>query len=160
MSPHAPHDRCDGPERIPEQSKGSGLDLAAPTSITVGTVLVCDDRVEVRDAILTILAELPRFRVVGDAADAASCLESVEQARPNVVILDVSIPGGGPGLVTALKNSHPNLHIIVFSGRHDSRTRRDMMAAGADQYVVKTGRVRLLVDALDHAVSIRQSSTV
>jgi len=41
------------------------------------------------------------------------------------------------------------MHILVFSGRQDARLQREMLVAGADQYVVKTGRLRPLLEALD-----------
>ena len=146
MSRQSGHDRYDTVALIPQQT--SGLDNVTSTS---GTVLICDDRLEIREAIQGILADLPGFRVVGEAGDGPGCLADVERTRPDVLILDVSIPGGGANLAAAAKKIHPELHIIVFSGRHDRRTQRDMLTAGADQYVVKTGRSRLLVEALDRA---------
>ena len=65
--------------------------------------------------------------------------------------MDFSMPGGGPLLVKAARELHPELHIIVFSGRQDARTRDAMLDAGANQYVVKTGRLRPLIEALDRA---------
>jgi DNA-binding NarL/FixJ family response regulator len=47
--------------------------------------------------------------------------------------------------------SQPALHIIVFSGRHDARTRDATLDAGTKQYVVKTGRLRPLIEARDRA---------
>ena len=47
------------------------------------------------------------------------------------------------------------MHILVFSGRQDARLQREMLRAGADQYVVKTGRVRPLLEALDRAFAVR-----
>ena len=62
------------------------------------TVLVCDDRQELRDAIAKVLADVPRFIVVGEATDDVSCLQRVRDLRPDVLILDVSMPGGGPAV--------------------------------------------------------------
>jgi DNA-binding NarL/FixJ family response regulator len=73
-----------------------------------------------------------------------------------VLILDVSMPSGGPDLAKAAKELNPAMHIVVFSGRQDERTRTAMLAAGADQYVVKTGRLQPLIAALDLAVAAVQ----
>ena len=116
------------------------------------TVLVCDDRVELRDAISTALAEFPRFTIVGEAVDAASCLRGVRDTRPDILILDVSLPGGGPPVARAVRSLHPTVHILVYSGRSDIRVQRDMLDAGADQYLLKTGRLGPLIQALDRAV--------
>lgn len=120
-------------------------------STNVRTVLVCDDRPELRAAIGQVLAEVPRFSVVGDATDADSCLDHVRQFRPDVLILDVSMPGGGPHVARLARGIHPTMHIVVFSGRQESRVQKEMLSAGADQYVVKTGRLRPLLEALDRA---------
>jgi len=113
------------------------------------TVLVCDDRPELRDAISNALAGFPRYTVVGEASDAASCLRGVEDNRPDILILDVSMPGGGPPVTRAVRSLHPTMHILVYSGRSEQRVQRDMLAAGADQYLLKTGRLGPLIQALD-----------
>ena len=85
-----------------------------------------------------------------------SCLEQVRTLRPDVLILDVSMPGGGPHVARAAKELNPGTHILVFSGRQDARVQEAMLAAGADQYVVKTGRLRPLLQALDRAFAAGQ----
>jgi two-component system response regulator NreC len=117
------------------------------------TVVVCDDRPELREAIGSVLAEVPRFRVIGEATDGTSCLQQVLDLKPDVLILDASIPGGGTATARTAKALLPHLHIVVFSGRPDRRLQREMLAAGADQYVVKTGRLRPLIEALDRSVT-------
>ena len=115
------------------------------------TVFVCDDRQEVRDAISLVLSGLPRFQLVGEAVDAVTCLAGIREFHPDVLILDVSMPGGGPQAARAARELSPRMHIMVFSGRQDTQVRDAMLAAGADQYVVKTGRLRPLLEALDRA---------
>ena len=105
-----------------------------------------------------VLSDVPRFIVVGEATDDASCLQRVSDLRPDVLILDVSMPGGGPAVAKAAREINPDMHILVFSGRQDARLQREMLGAGADQYVVKTGRLRPLLEALDRAFTHRQRS--
>lgn len=115
------------------------------------TVVVVDDQQEIRSAVGLLLADFPGVQLVGDAVDGATCLDRINDLRPDALIMDFSMPGGGPHLVKAAKRICPGLHIIVFTGRQDTRTRDAMLDAGADQYVVKTGRLRLLAEALDRA---------
>ena len=119
----------------------------------VRTVLVCDDRPELRAAIGRVLAEATRFQVVGEAFSGPSCLASVEQMLPDVLILDVNMPGGGAEVARTAKRIHPLLHIVVYSARQERWVRKEMLDAGADQYVLKTGRLRPLLDALDRAAN-------
>jgi DNA-binding NarL/FixJ family response regulator len=126
-------------------------DPGSPACTQVCRIVICDDQPELREAIGQILARNPHFAVVGQAHDGVSCLEQVEQTRPDLLILDVNMPAGGPHLAAAAKLIRPQLHIVVFSGRQDSATTTAMLTAGADQYVLKTGRVRPLVQALETA---------
>ncbi len=115
----------------------------------VRTVLVCDDQQHIRDAIKVVLSGAGRLMVVGEAVDGDSCVQQVEKWRPDVLILDYSMPGGGPQVARSAREKHPGIHIIVFTGRHDPSVRDAMLDAGADQFVVKTGRLRPLMDALN-----------
>ena len=114
-------------------------------------IVICDDQREVREAIADILTGNPRFTVVGHAYDGPSCLERVRQTRPDLLILDVNMPGGGPHVATAAKQIRSQLHIVVFSGREDGQIQQAMLDAGANECVLKTGRVRPLVLALETA---------
>ena len=116
-------------------------------------LVVCDDRAEVREAITRAVADLPRFEVVGEAVDGVSCLAQIRDLQPDILSVDVSMPGGGPDLIRAIRLLDSVIHIVVFSGRDDRRLLNEMLAAGADEYVVKTGRLRPLIDAFERAPS-------
>jgi DNA-binding NarL/FixJ family response regulator len=118
------------------------------------TVLICDDRQELRDAISTALASVVRFRVVGEASDRTSCLRGIRETQPDVLILDIGMPGGGPPVAAQAKAASPTTYVLVFSGIADPNVRLAMLAAGADDYVVKTGRLRPLLDALNRAFEV------
>ena len=120
---------------------------------TIHTVLVCDDRQEIRAVVRDVLAEVPTVQLIGETIDAASCLESVRLLRPDVLLLDYRIPQGGPHVAKSARALNPGMHIIVFSGWNDLGLQRDMLDAGADQYLVKTGRLQPLLDSLDLAAA-------
>ena len=123
-------------------------------------MLICDVRPELREAISKVLSDAARFQVVGQASDRLTCLEQVRETRPDVLILDIGMPGGGPQVATAAKLIRPNMHILVFSGIRDDHMQREMLLAGADEYVVKTGRLRPLLEALDRAFALRHPEMV
>ena len=124
------------------------------------TVLICDDRPELREAISKVLSDAVRFKVVGQASDGLSCLQRIRETEPDVLILDIGMPGGGPHVASAAKEIRPDMHILVFSGIRDNHMQREMLLAGADEYVVKTGRLRPLLEALDRAFDLRHSEMV
>jgi DNA-binding NarL/FixJ family response regulator len=115
------------------------------------TVLICDDRYELRAAIIKVLADLPKFSVVGEAADGTECVTMVRTTQPDVLILDIGMPGGGPDVARAARALRPGMHILVFSGIINDKVREEMLQSGADEYLVKTGRLRPLLDAMDRA---------
>jgi DNA-binding NarL/FixJ family response regulator len=115
------------------------------------TVLICDDQPELREAIIKLLQHSTLFVVAGQACDGPSCLERVGALRPDLLILDVNMPGGGPAVASGARQLNPQMHILVFSGRQDPATSRSMLDAGADQFVLKTGRLKPSFAALDVA---------
>lgn len=115
------------------------------------TVLICDDQPELRAAIIELLAPLTSFTVSGEACDGPSCLTQVRAIQPDLLILDVNMPGGGPCIASGARQLNPQMYILVFSGREDPAVTRAMLDAGADQYVLKTGRLKPFFVALDIA---------
>ncbi|WP_420116460.1 response regulator [Micromonospora sp.] len=126
-------------------STGRGGDGATTRCLSV---VVCDDRPEMRRAVDLLISRQPGFEIVGEGQDGDEGLRQVQKRRPDVLVVDFSMPGGGPALVRAVKRESPATHVIVFTGRGDARTREAMQEAGADQYVVKTGRLGPLLVAL------------
>lgn len=134
--------------------RSAGEQMNEPKRRTVAgqaprTIVICDDHQDLRGAVTAALDDLDRFHVVGQAWDADSCLSQITDRRPDLLVLDVSLPGGGPALARAVKSANPSIKIVVFSGHDDGPTQRAMLAAGADEYVVKTGRLRQLIQTLD-----------
>jgi len=123
--------------------------MTEPIAAGVRTVLLCDDQRVLRDAISLLLSNFPRFRVVGQAIDGAGCLARIADTRPDIVIMDLSLPGGGAELVRRARAASPDLQIVMFSGHDEAKLQADMLAAGADSYVIKTGRLKPLIDAMD-----------
>ena len=140
-----------GNRRQPDRAVGSLTMHRDTSSGAQCSVLVCDDRPEVRAAIRSGITGDPRFTVTAEARDAASCLHLVGQTRPDVLILDVNMPGGGPDIARAVKQLSPTVQIMVYSSSTNRRSRPDMLAAGADDYVTKTGRLQPLLDGLHRA---------
>lgn len=123
-------------------------------------VVICDDRAELRDAIGLVLRGHPQFQLIAEAEDAESCLQQVDRHHPDLLILDVNMPGGGPDVTRTLRDRWPALFILVYSGQSRPQVRDDMLAAGADRFVLKTGRLRPLMQALDEATAGRVPGAV
>jgi two-component system response regulator DesR len=120
-------------------------------------VLICDDQSLVREAVSEALAGMPGFLKVGEAANGGDCLAELCVARPDLLILDINMPQGGLELASAAKECMPDLKIVVFSAYRNVGLEAQMRSAGADEYVVKTGRLRPLREALDRARAARSA---
>ncbi|MBM6402533.1 response regulator [Phycicoccus sonneratiae] len=111
-------------------------------------VFICDDQADVLVALHEAVESVPGFRVVGTAGDGDGCLRGLRRHRPDLLVQDVSMPGGGPELTASVRAEHPALVIVAYSAHADPALRRALREAGADDYVVKTGRLAPLREAL------------
>jgi two-component system nitrate/nitrite response regulator NarL len=111
-------------------------------------VFICDDQPQLRQAVSEFLADLDGFESVGEAGDGDGCVIGLRATQPDLLILDVSMPQGGPALAAKAKKIVPHIKIVVFSAYENRNVEDEMRLAGADHYVVKTGRLRPLRDAL------------
>ena len=111
-------------------------------------VFLCDDQLDVRGALRDVIANLPGFTVTGEAATGAGCLEALQADPADLIVLDVNLPGGGPALAAALRQQHPTITMVVFTAHCHAQVEEAMRQAGADEYIVKTGRLAPLRSAL------------
>jgi DNA-binding NarL/FixJ family response regulator len=80
-------------------------------------VLVCDDAPDMRALLRDALDADPGLEVVGEAADGATALALAEALQPDVVLLDIGMPGPGAGaVVTGVRRAAPDAAIVVLSG--------------------------------------------
>lgn len=105
------------------------------------TVLVADDAEDVRLMLRLSLQREGDIEVVGEAADATQVLDMAARHQPDVVVLDLGMPGGaGVETVSAVRRAAPGSKIIVVSGRDRSAAWAEASAAGAAAYIQKGGR--------------------
>lgn len=115
-------------------------------------VVIIEDEADVRDLVRLRLGLDDRFVVVGEAADADSAVAVVGTERPDVVVLDLRVPGAvGSGLVSQILEVIPTAKVAVFTGVPEELMRTEALSRGAAHYVLK-GDVEQLVDALGELV--------
>lgn len=118
------------------------------------TVVIADDHDVVRDGVRTLLERSGgEFRVVAEAADVPSTLEHVRELRPDLLILDVSMPGG-PSLsyLPEAFAAHGDLRVVVLTMHEDPGYARQALDAGAHGYVLKEAEPTELMQAFRSAV--------
>jgi DNA-binding response OmpR family regulator len=119
-------------------------------------VLIADDEPEVREILINVIDGDPGLELAGLAADAEKAVEVARVTRPDVALLDVSMPGGG-GARAALGIGwrSPLTHIVALSLHDDRATIVGMIRAGASGYVVKGATCDEILDALRWAAQGR-----
>lgn len=104
-------------------------------------VLLVDDHDLLRRGIKTML-ETEGIDVVGEAADGTNVLELVEELLPDVVLMDVIMPNkDGIEATREIRDSFPNVGVVVLSGHDDQRFVFDALKAGACGYLLKTAEL-------------------
>ena len=109
-------------------------------------VAIVDDSMIMRHLLRTGFESDDRFDVVGEAADGGEILDHLDEWAPDVVILDLEMPGvGGLEALPQIVGRRPQTRVIVFSSHDDARA--DALAAGATAYVEKGASVDTLLAA-------------
>ena len=105
-----------------------------------------------RLVIRTVLELDGDVRVVGEAGDGLTALEEVERLRPDVVVLDLSLPEhDGLEVLEALAKRSPRTRIIVFSGYGAEQLEATALSLGAHRYVEKGTAIAVVADAVREA---------
>lgn len=112
-------------------------------------VLIVDDHAVVREGIRSVLERQPGFEVVGEAGDGASAVKLATAADPDVVVLDVSMPGGS-GLRTAaeLRVQVPGARVLMLSMYDNAEYVLEAVRAGASGYLLKDSAAAELRQAI------------
>jgi DNA-binding NarL/FixJ family response regulator len=112
-------------------------------------VLVVDDHEWVRDGVASVLDAAGDMEVVGTSADGHAAVAEAERLRPDVITLDVAMPGmDGLAAAELLRLRHPRGRVIILSSAVPGPPVRRARAAGAVGYLVKAGDPDELVAAV------------
>ena len=112
-------------------------------------ILLADDHVTVRQGLKMLIESQDDMTVVSEASDGTAAVEQARTLRPDVVVMDISMPGMN-GLVATrtLKQIQPDSVIVILTRHGDDAYLQELLRAGADGYVLKQSAASELLQAI------------
>jgi DNA-binding NarL/FixJ family response regulator len=118
------------------------------------TIFVADDHPVISKGLKTLLEVEHEFRVVGSTTDGLETAQLVEHHQPDVLILDLMMPGlNGLEVIRRVKHLSPNTHVLVYSMHNDPAYVHQAMENGASGYLTKDANMVELVKAVRKVAS-------
>ncbi len=118
------------------------------------TILLVDDHVLIRQGCRRILEHSDGLSVVGEAQTGEEAFEKIEELRPNLVLMDLNLPGvGGLEMTRRIRSQFPKVKVLILSLHTQENYVYRALEAGASAYIVKQGGARELEGAIDAVTS-------
>ncbi|MBN1220112.1 MAG: response regulator transcription factor [Anaerolineae bacterium] len=112
-------------------------------------ILIADDHGVLRAGLRALLTAESDLKVVGEAADGEEALRLADELAPDVVLMDLSMPGpGGIETTRQLKEMLPNVRVLILTVHEDEGLLQEAIQAGAMGYIVKRAVESELIDAI------------
>jgi DNA-binding NarL/FixJ family response regulator len=112
-------------------------------------VLIVDDHAFIRRGVQTILHAFPEWEFCGEAENGKEAIRLAAELKPEVIIMDVSMPGlNGIEATRAIRKSQPEIKVVLLTLHESAELLRSAFRAGARGYLLKTDAEQELVKAL------------
>ena len=117
-------------------------------------ILIVDDHDVVRQGVRSFLASRPDWEVCGEAADGQPAIDAVAALKPDLVILDITMPHmSGLEAAPQIARMAPATRILIFTMHESQRMEFDVREAGAHGFVQKSQAARDLITAVESLLS-------
>jgi DNA-binding NarL/FixJ family response regulator len=117
-------------------------------------ILIADDHELVRRGLRSILVTRPEWEICGEAADGSDAIEKARELKPDVVLLDITMPHvNGLDAARIIRRDVPQVKVIILSQYDGSEMRARALEAGAQGYVSKSDASRQLLIAIDALIN-------
>jgi len=112
-------------------------------------ILLADDHVTVRHGLKLLIDNEPDLKVVGEASDGNEAVQRARELKPDVIVMDISMPGmNGLAATRALKKLQPGTAIVTLTRHGDDAYLQELLRAGASGYVLKRSAPTELLHAI------------
>ncbi len=115
----------------------------------VNKVIIVDDHVIVREGLKSLINHEEDFEVIAEAASGRACLEILQTTLPDIVLMDLKMPGiSGIESTRLIKTEYPQIKLILLTNYDDEEYVLEAIKAGADGYVLKDVKKGDLIEIL------------
>ncbi|MEX1275720.1 MAG: response regulator transcription factor [Bacteroidota bacterium] len=119
-------------------------------------IVLADDHKIMRDGLRSLLEKQPDLEVVGEADSGSVAIRLVRECSPDVVILDIAMPGlDGTEVARQIKNHNPDVKILALSMHSDKQFVKRMFSSGASGYLLKECAFDELIEAIRSVMANR-----
>jgi two-component system response regulator NreC len=117
-------------------------------------VLIADDHQTVREGLTMLIDREVDMEIVGEAADGNEAISKAVNLRPQVIVMDLSMPGmSGLNATRKLKEMAPEIHIVALTRHNEGGYLQELLKAGASGYVLKQSSSEELIRAIRSVVA-------
>jgi DNA-binding NarL/FixJ family response regulator len=121
-----------------------------PDGGKMARILIADDHAMMRKGLRAVIEAHPGWSVCAESATGLEALEQTTQEKPDMVILDVSMPGlNGLEAAHRISKSMPQVRILLFTMHRSTQFLKDVTKAGAHGYVCKSSEEDILTEAME-----------
>ena len=100
-------------------------------------IVVVDDHPLLREGVATTLGSDPNFEIVAQGASHDDAVILAGTHKPDIMMLDISMPGGGVNAARAIHQAHPDIRLIMLTVSEDEKDVTSALQAGAKGYILK-----------------------
>jgi len=112
-------------------------------------VLLADDHAVLREGLIRTLLQDPSISIVGEASDGETAISLANNVKPDVILMDVMMPGmGGAEATRIIKQTNPDIQIIALSMYEEHERGPEMKAAGASAFITKKNAASTVAEAI------------
>lgn len=112
-------------------------------------IFIVDDHALLREGLRALIALQPDMRIVGDAADGGEAVAAVLEVRPDVVVMDISMPGvGGAQATREITAAAPEVRVLALTAHEDAEYVQLLLSAGATGFLLKRAAATDLIQAI------------
>jgi DNA-binding NarL/FixJ family response regulator len=112
-------------------------------------ILIADDSDILRNHLITIISEMEGVRVVGESRDTKSAIRDINKKKPDLVILDIRMPGeGGIHVLKIVKEKNQKLIVIIFTDYPYPQYRTKCLESGADYFFDKSTETEKMIETV------------